>query len=288
MFHKSPFADLELFVVMALITVMAFLSLPTPAHAASVSSTFTSTGDSTSLFVRNGEKFRLVITGTWVGTVAVKETRNGAASYATLQSLTANVNNDYDSKPYDRYILLTATGYTSGTVTYAFSNITTLKGPWKIPDVPIGQVAYASVGTSTTPVAGTQYRIDVYVPEDYAMISGIGVLNAATVGTNKWIVMLYDSTGRLVANSAVAGVLTAGANAPQEIPFTAAVALKHGMYIIAAMLDGTTDRFRTVAASTNIDKLTGSSTGSFGTVPANITPDTTFAADKGPVGYLYQ
>src|SRR5206468_1122972 len=125
-------------------------------------------------------------------------------------------------------------------------------GRIKFPTVPIGSVAYGSFGTSTTPVAGTWWIADVLTTRQL-QATGMGVLNAATVGTNKWIVALYDAQGNLLANSATAGVVTAGANAFQEVPFTSSPNLPAGSYFLAAQLDGTTDRFRTVATLTFID-----------------------------------
>lgn len=145
----------------------------------------------------------------------------------------------------------------------------------------------SSLGTSTTPVAGTIYWADVFIPETAKLLTGIGVLNAATVGTNKYVVGLYDSAGNLLANSALAGALTSGANAFQQVAFTATYTTKKpGRYWIGVQLDGTTDRFRTVAAATWIDVLTTSATGSFGTMTA-LTPPTTFTADTGPIAYVY-
>lgn len=145
----------------------------------------------------------------------------------------------------------------------------------------------SSLGTSTTPVAGTIYWADVFIPEASKLLTGIAVLNAATVGTNKWIYGLYDSSGALLANTALAGVLTANANTFQEIAFTATyTTTKPGRFWIGAQLDGTTDRFRTIAAATWVDVLTTSATGSFGTLTA-LTPPTTFTADKGPIAYVY-
>lgn len=146
----------------------------------------------------------------------------------------------------------------------------------------------SSLGTSTTPVAGTTYWSDIYIPETAKVLTGVGILNGATVGTNKWVVALYASAGgAALANSALAGVLTSGANAFQEVPFTGTyTVLKPGRYWIGAQLDGTTDRFRTIAAATWIDVLTKSATGTFGTVPS-LTVPTTFTADAGPIAYVY-
>jgi hypothetical protein len=153
--------------------------------------------------------------------------------------------------------------------------------------VSIGSVAYASFGTSTTPVAGTLYCAEAFLPRNMTL-TGIGVLNGGTVGTDKWIVALYGSAGgSVLANSALAGTTTSGANAFQEIAFTATyAAVGPARYWVCGQLNGTTDRLRTVAASTFIDVLTNSTAGSFGTMPS-LTAPTTFAADVGPAAYIY-
>jgi len=273
--------------LMVILLVVAMASIPVPGYATTVSSTFAATGNSTALFVKGGEKFRYVTTGTWVATVQVLESNNNGAAYQRLDQFTANANTDFDAKPYDRLVRLTASAYTSGTVTYSLGNIVTLKGPWKIKNAEIGSVAYASLGTNTTPVAGTWYCMDVYVPEDYTAVSGIGFLTGATVGTDTAIYALYDSTGRIVANTDAAGTTTSGASAAQEIAFASQAALKQGIYWMCEQVSGTTTRLRTVAASTFLDKLAGSFTGTAGTVPASITVPTTFTADKGVFGYIY-
>lgn len=273
--------------VLVIVLTLAALCTPTPVYAASVASTFTSTGNSLTLFVKNGEKFRFIMTGTWVGTIQTNESRNGGASYANLLTNSTNINTDVDAKPYDRIIRLTASSYTSGTVTYSIANIVSLTSAWKVTNIPIGSVAYASLGTNTTPVAGTWYCMDTRVFGNYTAMSGLGFLNGATVGTDKLIYALYDSTGRLIANTDTAGTTSAGASAAQEIPTLSQFALNNGIYWTCEQSNGTTTRLRTVAASTFLDKLAGSFTGTFGTVPANITPPTAFAADTGPIGYIY-
>jgi len=157
----------------------------------------------------------------------------------------------------------------------------------KFPTVPIGSVAYGSFGTNTTPVAGTIYWAEVFIPRPM-VITGIGVLNGGTVGTDKHVVGLYKTNGGAVlANSALAGVTTSGANAFQEVALTATYSAEGpARYWVALQMNGTTDRFRSIAASTFVDVLTDSDTGSFGTL-TSLTAPTTFTADVGPIAYVY-
>ncbi len=142
-------------------------------------------------------------------------------------------------------------------------------------------------GTSTTPSATTVYLTQVFVPSN-ATITGVKVNNGATVGTNKYIVALFNSAGTAVANSALAGATTAGADAYQTIAFTGTyAAVGPAVYWIALYVDGITDRFRSIPAVGEFAGLAGSVTGqTFGTVAA-LTLPTTFTADKGPVAFLY-
>lgn len=255
---------------------------------ATVSSTFTATGVSSTLFVKGGERCRLAITGTWVGTVLIEESNNGGQAYTVIGTLTANLAQDLAAVPYDRLIRLECLAYTSGTVTYSFANITSSPGRIKYSNVPIGQVAYGSVGTNTTPSATAFYLTDVVIP--YPVVfsaTGIGVLNGGTVGTDKMLVALYDASGYLLANSDTAGATTSGTDAFQQYAFLVPVTLQPGRYIIGVQINGTTTRFRTVATLTNVDVIGGTITSVFGTIPTTITVPTTLTADKAPVCYLY-
>lgn len=159
------------------------------------------------------------------------------------------------------------------------------QGPRILPNTNIQ--AFASAGTNTTMVAGTLYRSEIYVPY-LATWTGIGVLPGTTGGTDNGLVALYDSNGVLVANSAVAGVLVGTANTFQNRAFLNTVTLTPGRYFIAYQQNGTTATLRTHAAANGGNQMTGSSTGTFGTLPASFTAPTTFTADVGPIGWLYQ
>ena len=114
------------------------------------------------------------------------------------------------------------------------------------------------------------------------------MLNGATVGTDNLIAALYDTGGNLIANSAVAGVLSAGANAFQEIAFTAATPpLAPGRYFLAVQCNGTTATTRRMAAADGGIAMASITAGTFGTVPSSFTVPTTFSAGASPIGYLY-
>lgn len=156
----------------------------------------------------------------------------------------------------------------------------------KYTTIPIGDVAYGSIGTDTTPVSGTHYVAEVYV-ERTKSITGVGYLTGSVGATDNVIVGLYNAKGVLLASSTLAGTLCAGgANVFQQVAFTAAAILPPARYWIVLQFNGTTTRFRTVALNTFLDIRTKSTAGVFGTIDA-LTLPTTFASNVGPVAYVY-
>lgn len=152
--------------------------------------------------------------------------------------------------------------------------------------VPIGSVAYGSMGTDNVQVVGTLYIADMAIPRAMT-ITGIGVLNGSTVGTNKVIYGLYADTGVLLASTALAGTTTSGANTFQQIALTAPVFVRGpARFAIVVQYNGTTDKMRKIPANTFIDVMTQDEAGTFGTIQ-NIFYDNTFTADIGPIAYVY-
>lgn len=152
--------------------------------------------------------------------------------------------------------------------------------------IPIGSVAYGSLGISTTPVAGTIYLSQLDLPVGLT-ITNIACLNGSTAATDKLIYGLYNSSGTLLANTALAGVLAATTDSFQSIPLTATYAAVPGTYFVAWQTNGTTTRMRTVATATYIAWAEGSQTGgTFGTLGAITAVPTTVTADKGVICYV--
>lgn len=141
--------------------------------------------------------------------------------------------------------------------------------------------------TSATPGNTTVYLTQVRIPYNVTL-TGVNVTNAATCGTNKWIVALFNSAGVAVANSALAGTLCSGASGYQAIPFTGTyAAVGPGTYWIGLYADGATDRYYAIPAVGKIGGLAGSvGTQVFGTV-ATVALPTTFTADVGPAAFTY-
>jgi hypothetical protein len=141
--------------------------------------------------------------------------------------------------------------------------------------------------TSVTGLTTTVYLTQIFVPYN-TTLTGAAVLNAATVGTNKWLLALFNSAGTALANTATAGTLTAGASAFQSINFTGTVAVKGpATYWVGLYVNGTTDTYYSIPTLGQTEGLAGSVTGqTFGTV-ASVTLPTTFTAGVAPVVYVY-
>jgi hypothetical protein len=144
-----------------------------------------------------------------------------------------------------------------------------------------------AASTSVSDVAGKIWY-DALEVDFNSVFTGACVNNGATVGTDKWIMALYDSTGALIANTALAGTTTAGANQFQCIAFTSPVALLGpAEYFVALQGNGTTDNFKAYATGgAQTSYPTGSQTGTFGTLPA-ITVTNSFTTAVGPVATLF-
>jgi len=172
-----------------------------------------------------------------------------------------------------------AAGY--GTPTY-------YQGPLRLPVISLGSLALSSYETNgTAPVAGTMYLTEIHVPFTQTW-TGIGVLNGTTVGTDNHLVALYGTNGAVIANSAVAGAVSAGASVMQNRAFTAPATLVPGRYFLGVQSNGTTATLRHLAAANGANASTGAQAGTFGTVPSTLTTvPTTFTDVQGPIAQLY-
>jgi len=168
--------------------------------------------------------------------------------------------------------------------TGSYASFTTVTVPY------IGAVAYSSVGTSTAIASATSmYCSEIDVPAS-KLVTGLGVLNGATAGgTDKHLVILYDGTGNLLANSAVAGASTSGTNTWQKFNFTSTYfVVGPAKYYACVQSNGTTDTVRMLTTGTQDATTTKAVTGqTFGTIAASFTVPTTFTTVVGPYWELY-
>lgn len=164
-----------------------------------------------------------------------------------------------------------------------------MQGPRILPNIPIGNIVltgYETNGTATA-VAGTMYYSEIFVPY-WNTWKGAGVLNGTTVGTDTALVALYGSNGLLLANSAVAGAVTANASVFQNRDFVSPILIPPGRYFIGYQSNGTTDTIRHFITTFGVNVTTGSFTGAFGTVLGQIvTVSTSFTTAQGPIAQLY-
>lgn len=152
-----------------------------------------------------------------------------------------------------------------------------------------GGTAYTSINsTGTATIATEVYCTEVNLPYN-KLLTGIGILAGTANSTDKHYVVLYDSAGNALANSAVAG--TSGnttASAYQAYAFTSTFyAVGPAQYFGCFQSNGTTDTVRMIVTGVNDNFLTKGQTGAtFGTIPA-LTVPTGFTTAVGPYLYVY-
>jgi len=161
-----------------------------------------------------------------------------------------------------------------------------IQGPSILPNMPLGTAALTAAGTSSVHVAGTMNLSEIFVPH-WNTWKGLAVLNGTVVGTDNMLVALYGSDGKLLANSAVAGTLSAGASTFQSRDFLVPVTLAPGRYFCGVQSNGTTATSNKFVSANGVNVLTGAIAGTFGTVPATVTVPTTFTTAQGCVCQLY-
>lgn len=161
-----------------------------------------------------------------------------------------------------------------------------LQGPSILPNVALGTAALTAVGASSVHVAGTLNVSEIFVPF-WNTWKGLGVLNGTVAGTDNMLVALYGNDGKLLANSAIAGTLSAGTSVFQNRDFLVPVTLAPGRYFCAVQSNGTTATSNKFVVANGSNVLTAAVAGTFGTVPATITVPTTFTTAQGCVCQLY-
>jgi hypothetical protein len=160
---------------------------------------------------------------------------------------------------------------------------------WRVYAPEPGGTIYTSLnGTGTAVGATTLYCTEVWLPAN-KLLTGIGVLNGTTVTGNARYVVLYDSTGNPIANSALAGQASVSASVYEQYAFTAKYFAVGPAQFFACIQDNavgsTTVRMAVTQVNDNI--LTKGQTGAtFGTIPT-LTVPTTFTTAVGPYVYLY-
>lgn len=140
-----------------------------------------------------------------------------------------------------------------------------------------------SSGTSTTPIAGTIYWAAVFIPMNIT-VTGVTYTTGAASASCNVIGALYNSSGTLLSNSALAGIAVSTTGVKQVLTFVGAGGTVNitgpSVYYIALQFSAITGSFRSFSNASE-GFVTGSTTGTFGTLPS-ITPGTTYATGVGP------
>ncbi len=141
-----------------------------------------------------------------------------------------------------------------------------------------------SDGNDSTPSATETYFCEIFIPCNVTC-TGLSNFNGSAVGTDKWVFIMWDSTGAAVANTAVAGTTAVGTDAYQQIAFTAPYkAVGPAIYYVGLQCNGTTARFNThILGNFGANKKTATT---FGTIPS-ITAPTALVTALGPMMTLY-
>lgn len=149
-----------------------------------------------------------------------------------------------------------------------------------------------SSGTAKAPVIGTIYWAALLIPMNITVTGLTYTVGSGSTGTDLVIAALYNASGTLLGNTALAGstVQTASTKHKMALVNASNVATPinvtgPGVYYIALQFSGTSARFMTFSNG-NEGFVTGSATGTFGTLPT-IAPGTTYTANIGPWASTY-
>ena len=148
-------------------------------------------------------------------------------------------------------------------------------------------------GNNATPVITEIYYSELFVPFNMT-VTGISVFNGS-IASDDWHRALLDVDGALVTGSATGAVVSSGADVYQKVPFTdgAIVLLGPATYYVAAICDGTTDRYNAHGSATTelafsksmvAGKITGQT---YAAIPAVNTLTLTFTTALGQIASLY-
>jgi lipopolysaccharide/colanic/teichoic acid biosynthesis glycosyltransferase len=142
-----------------------------------------------------------------------------------------------------------------------------LQGNSILTNIALGSLALTSYETNgVTQTAGQWNYSEIFVPY-WNTWKGAGVLNGTTVGTSKYIVALWGTSGALIANSATAGTTQRRRLGDAEHPFvnTAQVAttirIPPGRYFIGLQMDVATDTVSHVLSANGSNVICGTQAG---------------------------
>lgn len=150
-----------------------------------------------------------------------------------------------------------------------------------------GSTVLATSGTDAAFSNGGRFWVEVDIPYNVTL-TGVAVLVGSVGGTDSLVVQLCNSTGVQVATSRSVGgaaVIVGTAAQFQSVAFTSTYAAVAGKYFACIQSNGTTAKFRAYPIPGS-KFIANTAAGTWGT-KADITPGTTFVADKGPIVMTY-
>lgn len=150
-----------------------------------------------------------------------------------------------------------------------------------------GAVALATAGTDAAATDGGRFWVELNIPYN-STITGLSYLIGSVGGTDSVVVQLCNSSGVEVATSRAVGgaaALVGTAANFQNVAFTAPYSAVAGRYFAVVQFNGTTAKLRTYPIPGS--KFIGNTAAGVWGTKANITPGTTFVADKAPIMFTY-
>lgn len=169
--------------------------------------------------------------------------------------------------------------------------------PFRVPAPDPGGVLYTGINTSGTAVGATTLYCTEMNLKGNKLLTGLSILNGTTVTGNARYVILYDSTGNALVNSALAGQASVTASVYENYPFvnTASTPVAGKFFAVgpaqyfACLQDnavGSTTVRMAVTGQADQVLSKGQTAAVFGTVPA-LTVPTTFTTAVGPFMSAY-
>jgi hypothetical protein len=127
----------------------------------------------------------------------------------------------------------------------------------------------------------------MYVPWTFTATGLIAAVPGGTTGTDKWIGVIWNSSGATVASSATAGTTTPATFETFKLPFgTATTIAGPASYFAGIQSNGTAAHVEMF--NNNAEGFaTGSQAGTYGTIVAIGTPATTYTINVGPMLKTY-
>jgi hypothetical protein len=192
----------------------------------------------------------------------------------------------------DKFTVAGATGNTVVAGTLGVTGVTTLTGGYVTTNAsPViwaagGAVQTVTSGTDVAAANGNRFWVQVDV-ESNVTLTGIAYLVGSVGGTDSVVVQLCNSTGVEVASSRATGAADIVGTAAQfqSVAFDTPYAAVAGKYFAVIQFNGTTAKFRAYLIP-GCKFITGTAAGTWLT-SANITPGTSYTADKGPILMTY-